>query len=300
MAVAAGEAVGIVAPTTPELIVTATALQAVGAIRAQDDVVARAGLIPDGPLHQGLPIPRHAIAEQEARQRPVGEGSNHGDLIATGREANQQIGTVDGREAHQGIGGTLVGEIDDGTADPVGALDPVDAVAGLDDHLAVAGENDAVMAAAGTDLGDGRKLAGVDAVLGVRLATGLDQGPRLGDGELRAIGEDVAFHRTGAVAPQHHQPVAARSQADQQIAVQMAERHHVRADAGAELNAVDAAAVLNAVAAVVESETIEIISPATSHRIGTSTARDGVGPVVETNQIVIRGSTAEHAIDQRL
>ena len=56
---------------------------------------------------------------------------------------------------------------------------------------------------------------------------------------------------------------------------------------------------MNTVAAVADPETVKIITAAAGHRIGAGTTREGIGPVVETDQIVIAGTAGEHAVDDR-
>ena len=85
-----------------------------------------------------------------------------------------------------------------------------------------------------------------------------------------AVGEDETFHRTGAIATHHHQVVAACREAEEQIAIDVAEGKHVAADASSKFDPVDAAAVLNTVATVADPETVKIITPAASDRIGAS------------------------------
>ena len=167
MAVAAHKAVAIVARTAAQLIVAQPASQAVGAVRAEDDVVSGAGLIANRLLNERRRIPTHAVAEHEIRQRPAAQGTDNGDLIACTRESDDQIVAVNSRDAHHGIGGKQISKFDDCPADAIGSLDPVDAVAGTKYHLGIAGKNDPVVATAGLDLSGGGKLRGVDPVLGV-------------------------------------------------------------------------------------------------------------------------------------
>ena len=56
---------------------------------------------------------------------------------------------------------------------------------------------------------------------------------------------------------------------------------------------------MNTVAAVADPETVKIITPAAGHRIGTGTTREGIGPVIKADQIVIAGTAGEHPVDDR-
>ena len=88
MAVAAHEPVAIVAGTAAQLIVAQAASEAVGAGRADDDVVSGAGLIANHLLNERRRIPTHAVAEHEVRQRPAAQGTDNSDLIACTRESD--------------------------------------------------------------------------------------------------------------------------------------------------------------------------------------------------------------------
>ena len=167
LAIAAHEPVAIVARTAAQLIVAKTASQAVGAGRAEDDVVTAACLIAHRLLNERRRIPTVAVAEDDVRQRPAAQGTDDGDLIARAWESDDQIVAVKSRNADHCVGGEPISKSDDGPGDAVWSFDPVDAVAGSNHHLRIAGKNDPVMATAGLELSGGGKLRGIDPVLGV-------------------------------------------------------------------------------------------------------------------------------------
>ena len=295
-AIATRKAVTIVTRSAAQRVVAGASRKRVRAAAADDDVVARARLARDRRLHQCGRIPDDAIGEFDAGQVAAAECALD-DELASGREGDDEVGRIDRGEPDGNIGRGIGLEHHGGVGDAARHLDAVDAFQRTDGDARILGEDETVMAGAGTQRAVHRQFSEVDAVLaGVRHSVA-DDAAHLFDRQDGPVGEDEALDRLVAVAGKDGEPVDAVADRDQQVAVNVAELDQLGRNARAEHDLVDAAGVVDAVAAVTDAEFVGVVAEPALERVQAGAAGERIVAVVEPDQMIVAPGAGQHAVD---